>query len=144
LSDDRLLKLDNQLCFAVYSANLAFNQKYRQLLAPLGITYPQYLVMLVLWEQDRVTVSEIGKRLYLESSTLTPMLKKLEKLELITRQRSDQDERQVLIGLTKQGLALKQQAQMIPELIQQTSQCDLQTLIELKHQLEQLRATLIK
>jgi len=144
LSDDRLLKLDNQLCFAVYSANLAFNQKYRQLLAPLGITYPQYLVMLVLWEQDRVTVSEIGKRLYLESSTLTPMLKKLEKSELITRQRSDQDERQVLIGLTKQGLALKQQAQMIPELIQQTSQCDLQTLIELKHQLEQLRATLIK
>ena len=144
MSDDRLLKLDNQLCFAVYSANLTFNQKYRQLLAPLGITYPQYLVMLVLWEQDRVTVSEIGKRLYLESSTLTPMLKKLEKSELITRQRSDQDERQVLIGLTKQGLALKQQAQMIPELIQQTSQCDLQTLIELKHQLEQLRATLIK
>lgn len=144
MSDDRLLKLDNQLCFTVYSANLAFNQKYRQLLAPLGITYPQYLVMLVLWEQDRVTVSEIGKRLYLESSTLTPMLKKLEKSELITRQRSDQDERQVLIGLTKQGLALKQQAQMIPELIQQTSQCDLQTLIELKHQLEQLRATLIK
>lgn len=144
MSDDRLLKLDNQLCFAVYSANLAFNQKYRQLLAPLGITYPQYLVMLVLWEQDRVTVSEIGKRLYLESSTLTPMLKKLEKSELITRQRSDQDERQVLIGLTKQGLALKQQAQMIPELIQQNSQCDLQTLIELKHQLEQLRATLIK
>ena len=144
MSDERLLKLDNQLCFAVYSANLAFNQKYRQLLAPLGITYPQYLVMLVLWEQDRVTVSEIGKRLYLESSTLTPMLKKLEKSELITRQRSDQDERQVLIGLTKQGLALKQQAQMIPELIQQTSQCDLQTLIELKHQLEQLRATLIK
>lgn len=77
MSDDRLLKLDNQLCFAVYSANLAFNQKYRQLLAPLGITYPQYLVMLVLWEQDRVTVSEIGKRLYLESSTLTPMLKNL-------------------------------------------------------------------
>ncbi len=144
MSDDRLLKLDNQLCFAVYSANLAFNQKYRQLLAPLGITYPQYLVMLVLWEQDRVTVSEIGKRLYLESSTLTNMQKKLEKSELITRQRSDQDERQVLIGLTKQGLALKQQAQMIPELIQQTSQCDLQTLIELRHQLEQLRATLIK
>lgn len=144
MSNDRLLKLDNQLCFAVYSANLAFNQKYRQLLAPLGITYPQYLVMLVLWEQDRVTVSEIGKRLYLESSTLTPMLKKLEKSELITRQRSDQDERQVLIGLTKQGLALKQQAQMIPELIQQTSQCELQTLIELKHQLEKLRATLIK
>ncbi|PVZ86835.1 MarR family transcriptional regulator [Serratia sp. S1B] len=144
MSDERLLKLDNQLCFAVYSANLAFNQKYRQLLAPLGITYPQYLVMLVLWEKDRVTVSEIGKRLYLESSTLTPMLKKLENSGLITRQRSEQDERQVLIGLTEQGAALKQQAQKIPELIQQTSQCDLQTLIELKHQLEQLRAKLIK
>ncbi|ENU80374.1 MarR family winged helix-turn-helix transcriptional regulator [Acinetobacter sp. ANC 3789] len=144
MSDERLLKLDNQLCFAVYSANLAFNQKYRQLLAPLGITYPQYLVMLVLWERDQLTVSEIGKRLYLESSTLTPMLKKLENSGLITRQRSEQDERQVLIGLTEQGAALKQQAQIIPELIQQTSQCDLQTLIELKHQLEQLRAKLIK
>lgn len=144
IEQDELLKLDNQLCFAVYSANLAFNQKYRQLLAPLGITYPQYLVMLVLWEKDRITVSEIGKRLYLESSTLTPMLKKLENSGLITRQRSEQDERQVLIGLTEQGVALKQQAQAIPELIQQTSQCDLQTLIELKHQLEQLRAKLIK
>ena len=144
MNDDQLLKLDHQLCFAVYSANLAFNQKYRQLLAPLGLTYPQYLVMLVLWEQDQITVSDIGKRLYLESSTLTPMLKKLEKMAIITRQRAEHDERQVLIGLTEQGLALKQQAQSIPELIQQTSQCDLQTLIELKHQLEQLRATLIK
>ncbi|WP_111894598.1 MarR family winged helix-turn-helix transcriptional regulator [Acinetobacter sp. MB5] len=144
MSDDRLLKLDNQLCFAVYSANLAFNQKYRQLLAPLGITYPQYLVMLVLWEQDQRTVSDIGKRLYLESSTLTPMLKKLESSGFITRQRSEQDERQVLIGLTLKGQALKQQAQAIPELIQQTSQCDVQTLIALKQQLEELRSKLIK
>lgn len=82
------LLLDNQLCFLVYSTNLAINQVYRQLLAPLKLTYPQYLVMLVLWEKDQVTVSEIGDRLFLESSTLTPILKKLESAQLIHRKRS--------------------------------------------------------
>lgn len=100
--DCQNLKLENQLCFLIYSTNLALNQLYRKLLAPLGLTYPQYLVMLVLWEQDEVTVSEIGTKL-LESSTLTPILKKLEALRLLHRTRSTQDERQVIITLSDEG-----------------------------------------
>ena len=142
IEQDDLLKLDNQLCFALYSTHLAFNQKYRKLLAPLGITYPQYLVMLVLWEKDQVTVSEIGKKLFLESSTLTPMLKRLEKMELISRQRSEQDERQVFIFLTEKGKKLKEQAQTIPEIILELTPCSLQSLSDLKHQLDDLRAKL--
>ncbi|WP_343595466.1 MarR family transcriptional regulator [Acinetobacter sp.] len=144
MEQDELLKLDNQLCFALYSAHLAFNQKYRKLLAPLGITYPQYLVMLVLWEKDHVTVSEIGKKLFLESSTLTPMLKRLEKMELISRQRSEKDERQVFISLTEKGHQLKQQAQAIPENLLGNIHCNLQSLSELKQQLDDLRAKLIE
>ncbi len=144
IEQDELLKLDNQLCFALYSAHLAFNQKYRKLLAPLGITYPQYLVMLVLWEKDHVTVSEIGKKLFLESSTLTPMLKRLEKMELISRQRSEKDERQVFISLTEKGHQLKQQAQAIPENLLGNIHCNLQSLSELKQQLDDLRAKLIE
>ncbi|MEB3754021.1 MarR family transcriptional regulator [Acinetobacter sp. MD2(2019)] len=139
-----LLKLDHQLCFALYSTHLALNQVYRKLLTPLGLTYPQYLVMLILWETNPQTVSTIGRRLFLESSTLTPMLKRLEKMELLSRQRSEQDERQVLIALTDKGQQLKQQAEKIPELIRDHSQCDLQSLSELKHQLDALRAKLIK
>ncbi|MFT4022026.1 MAG: MarR family transcriptional regulator [Acinetobacter sp.] len=144
MEQDELLKLDNQLCFALYSTHLAFNHKYRKLLAPLGITYPQYLVMLVLWEQDHITVSNIGQRLFLESSTLTPMLKRLEKMQFIKRQRSEQDERQVIISLTEQGIALKQQVATIPETIRGASHCDLQTLMGLRQQLHALRETLMK
>lgn len=86
------LLLDQQLCFALYSANLALHKLYRQLLAPLGITYPQYLVLMVLWEQDNVTVSEIGARLYLDSATLTPLLKRLDSAGLLNRYRSRKDE----------------------------------------------------
>lgn len=82
------LDLDNQLCFALYSTNLALHKIYRQLLTPLGLTYPQYLVMLVLWEKDDVTVSDIGERLYLDSATLTPLLKRMESAGLLMRQRS--------------------------------------------------------
>lgn len=108
------LLLDNQLCFALYSANLALNKLYRQLLAPLNLTYPQYLVMLVLWEQDDITVSDIGERLFLDSATLTPLLKRLESAGLILRQRSRQDERQVAVTLSDAGRALQQQAVTIP------------------------------
>jgi DNA-binding MarR family transcriptional regulator len=103
------LLLDNQLCFALYSANLALNKLYRQLLAPLNLTYPQYLVMLVLWEQDDV-VSDIGERLFLDSATLTPLLKRLESAGLINRHRSRKDERQVAVTLSDAGRALQQQA----------------------------------
>ena len=98
---DQMLQLDNQICFAVYSAAHAFNRVYKPLLDRLGLTYPQYLVMLVLWERDGVPVKEIGERLFLDSGTLTPLLKRLEQAGHIKRTRSTEDERQVLIGLTR-------------------------------------------
>lgn len=136
------LLLDNQLCFALYSANLAVNKLYRQLLAPLGLTYPQYLVMLVLWEKDDVTVSEIGERLFLDSATLTPLLKRLEAAGLLLRSRSRQDERQVAVTLTDEGKALQAKATAIPDSVLCASACSVDTLLELKNQLETLRQNL--
>ncbi|WP_312212569.1 MarR family transcriptional regulator [Pseudescherichia sp.] len=136
---DAPLALNNQLCFALYSANLALNKLYRQLLAPLGLTYPQYLVMLVLWERDDVTVSEIGEQLFLDSATLTPLLKRLESAGLLVRQRSRQDERQVAVTLTESGRALQQQALTIPESVRCAAACDTDSLAALQHELETLR-----
>ncbi|EPH0215554.1 MarR family winged helix-turn-helix transcriptional regulator [Acinetobacter baumannii] len=142
--DCQNLKLENQLCFLIYSTNLALNQLYRKLLTPLGITYPQYLVMLVLWEKDEITVSEIGSKLFLESSTLTPILKKLEALQLLNRTRSKEDERQVIITLSEKGKKLKEQAINIPKHILEASSCDTATLLGLKDQLTQLRTNIAK
>ncbi|HDX5910949.1 TPA: MarR family transcriptional regulator [Acinetobacter baumannii] len=142
--DCQNLKLENQLCFLIYSTNLALNQLYRKLLTPLGITYPQYLVMLVLWEKDEITVSEIGSKLFLESSTLTPILKKLEALQLLNRTRSKEDERQVIITLSEKGKKLKEQAVNIPKHILEASSCDTATLLDLKDQLTQLRTNIAK
>ncbi|MEB3864708.1 MarR family transcriptional regulator [Acinetobacter sp. IK31] len=142
--DCKNLKLENQLCFLVYSTNLALNQLYRKLLTPLGITYPQYLVMLVLWEQDEITVSEIGAKLFLESSTLTPILKKLEALHFLHRTRSTQDERQVIITLSDEGKKLKDRAMNIPAEVLDASSCDMTTLLDLKDQLTKLRTNLVK
>src|ERR1700758_4597195 len=103
LAGDWPLRLDNQICFAVYSAAHAVNRVYKPLLDRLGLTYPQYLVMLALWESDGVPVKEIGERLFLDSGTLTPLLKRLEAAGLLKRNRSSADERQVLIALTPQG-----------------------------------------
>ena len=103
---DLMLRLDNQVCFAIYSTAHAFNRVYKPLLDRLGLTYPQYLVMLVLWERDDIAVKEIGERLYLDSGTLTPLLKRLEAADLVKRTRSTADERQVLIALTAKGRAL--------------------------------------
>ena len=110
-----LLKLDNQLCFSLYSTQLAMNKVYRKLLKPLQLTYPQYLVMLVLWEQDRQTVSDIGERLSLDSATLTPLLKRLEEQGLITRTRDPEDQRRVVIELTDAGRGLRERAAKVPE-----------------------------
>src|SRR5215475_15995646 len=110
LASDQLLRLDNQICFAVYSAAHAFNRVYKPLLDRLGLTYPQYLVMLALWERDGVALKEIGERLFLDSGTLTPLLKRLEAAGLVKRNRSTEDERQVRIALTAQGQALKEKA----------------------------------
>lgn len=134
--------LDNQLCFALYSAQLALNKVYRQLLGKLGLTYPQYLVMLVLWEGDALTVSQIGERLFLDSATLTPLLKRLEAGGLIVRERAREDERQVIISLTAQGRALKQKARSIPEALLCASGCNPREVTGLKSQLESLRDNL--
>jgi len=115
MADDHdVLKLGDQLCFAVYSAAQAFTRVYKPLLAPLGLTYPQYLTMLVLWERDDLSVKAIGERLGLDSGTLTPLLKRLEKLGFVARRRDPDDERSVRIGLTAEGRALKAKAKDIP------------------------------
>lgn len=144
LTSDRALRLDGQLCFALYSANLAMNKLYRRLLSALNLTYPQYLVMLVLWERDGVTVSELGERLYLDSATLTPLLKRLQSAGLVERRRGTVDERQVLIELTDAGRALQEQARTIPEGVFCAAECDIAQLQALKGELETLRAGLIK
>lgn len=142
-SADALLKLDNQLCFTLYSTSLAMNKVYRKLLAPLGLTYPQYLVMLVLWERDELTVSEIGERLFLDSATLTPLLKRLEASELLTRTRSANDERQVLIALSRSGKALKTRAVEVPEGVFCAAALGVDQLGQIKSRLESLRGNLI-
>lgn len=136
------LALDHFLCFAIYSANHAFNRVYKPLLDELGLTYPQYLVMVVLWEKDGVTVGAIGERLFLESSTLTPLLKRLEGLGLVTRSRDRNDERQVRIGLTDAGRALRGKAAGVPACIFEASGLDVETGMRLKRDLNALRARL--
>lgn len=138
-----LQRLDAQLCFAVYSTMLGFNKVYRKLLKTLGLTYPQYLVMLVLWERDGLRVSEIGERLYLDFPTLTPLLKRLETQGLITRRRSESDERQVIISLTETGAALKAQAAGVPGCVAEALDCSLDTIGQLRGQLVQLRNNLL-
>jgi DNA-binding MarR family transcriptional regulator len=133
------LMLDNQLCFAVYSTAHAFNRVYKPLLDRLGLTYPQYLVMLVLWERDDVPVKDIGERLFLDSGTLTPLLKRLEAAELIRRTRSVDDERQVLIALTSQGQALREKAKAVPQGILAASACSAGELMVMKNNLVALR-----
>lgn len=102
-----LLRLDNQLCFALYAATRAISKTYRQKLGPIGLTYPQYLVLIVLWENDGVTVSEIGRRLMLDSGTLTPLLKRLENMGVVQRERGIDDQREVRIWLSPKGLDLQ-------------------------------------
>jgi DNA-binding MarR family transcriptional regulator len=110
MAEDRTLKLGNQLCFAIYSAAHALGRFYRPFLEPLGLTYPQYLVLLVLWEQDGLTVKEIGQRLHLDSGTLTPVLKRLQAMGYVQRSRDLPDERQVRVTLTERGRAIREQA----------------------------------
>ncbi len=108
------LLLDRQLCFALYSTSLAMTKAYKPMLDELGLTYPQYLVMLVLWEHERLTVSELGNRLALDSGTLTPLLKRLEGAGLVSRRRDAEDERRVLVAFTEAGCKLRQSAVGIP------------------------------
>lgn len=108
------LKLSNQLCFPLYAASREVIRKYRPYLDPLGLTYTQYIVMMVLWEEEQISVKELGRRLYLDSGTLTPVLKSLEEKGFVDRARSKEDERVLIARLTKEGLALKERAKDVP------------------------------
>ncbi len=138
-----MLELDNQLCFALYSTSLAMTKVYKPLLDALGLTYPQYLAMLVLWERDGLTVSEMGERLYLDSGTLTPLLKRLEVGGFISRLRAADDERRVYITLTAAGRKLKLKANAIPGCILSASECSFPELTLLTRQVQALRQRLV-
>ena len=138
-----MLRLDNQLCFALYSTSLAMTKVYKPLLEELGLTYPQYLAMLVLWERDGLMVSELGQKLYLDSGTLTPLLKRLEASGYISRIRDVEDERRVYITLTSSGRKLKTRAAKIPGCILSASQCSVPELMNLTGQVQALRQQLI-
>lgn len=140
-ASDALL-LDNQLCFALHSASLAMTKVYKPQLDQLGMTYPQYLVMLVLWEGDGLGVSEIGERLFLDSGTLTPLLKRLEAQGRIDRTRDPRDERRVVVRLTDQGRALKQEAARIPGCILGATGCSMDEIVKLAEQVKLLRQRL--
>lgn len=116
---DEAQKLDNQLCFPLYAASRKIIRLYRPVLDPLGLTYTQYITMLALWERDGITVKELGERLFLDSGTLTPLLKKLESQGVITRARDATDERAVIVALTAQGRSLKAEAAHVPGTVAQ-------------------------
>ncbi|HZN47409.1 MAG TPA: MarR family transcriptional regulator [Ramlibacter sp.] len=142
LNADQALLLDNQLCFALYSASLAMTKLYKPLLDELGLTYPQYLAMLVLWEGDGLMVSELGQRLCLDSGTLTPLLKRLESTGLVSRMRDAEDERRVRIQLTAAGRKLKARAAKVPGCVLAASQCSIPELLQLTKQVRTLRERL--
>lgn len=142
--DPDLMQLDRQLCFALYSSAHALNRAYKPVLKALGLTYPQYLVMIVLWERDGVTVKEIGERLHLDSGTLTPLLKRLEAMGLVTRARDTADERQVRIQLTGKGGGMREAARAVPQAILRAMGQPMADLTRLKLELVRLRDQLNK
>jgi DNA-binding MarR family transcriptional regulator len=113
--DDEQLKLNNQICFPIYSVSRLITKAYKPFLEEMGLTYPQYLVLLVLWENDNISMNKIGEKLLLNSNTLSPLVKRMEKLELLRRKRSEKDERSVFIQLAEKGKELKNKAVPIPE-----------------------------
>ena len=133
------LKLGNQLCFPVYAASRLIIREYQPYLDKLGITYPQYLVLMVLWETDTISVNEISKKLILNTNTITPLLKRMETQGIIERHRSENDERKVIVNLTQKGKLMQIEAAVIPEklaagLISDTMK--IEELIDLKHKLD--------
>ena len=137
-----LLKLDSMLCFAVYAAGHAFTRFYKPRLDALGLTYPQYLVFLVLWEGDGLTVKALGERLLLDSGTITPLLKRLEARGLVERRRDAEDERQVRVLLTEAGRSLREQAQSIPLAVGKASGLSMDGADALRQELVSLRERL--
>lgn len=138
------LKLENQLCFTIYAASRLMTRLYQPYLDQLGITYPQYLVLLVLWEKDGIGVNEIGCRLYLNTNTLTPLLKRIEQLSLIKRMKCYEDERKVLIYLSDKGKNLKNDAKNIPLEMAGSLDCSIEKAMCLKNELEILINKMLK
>jgi DNA-binding MarR family transcriptional regulator len=135
-----LQQLDHQLCFALYSSSLVMTKLYKPLLTPLGLTYPQYLVLLVLWQQDAIGVGELGARLYLDSGTLTPLLKRMELAGWLSRERSRDDERRVIATLTAAGRNLQRRTAHVPLQVACAAGCELDVITELTTQLQALRS----
>ncbi len=135
---------DDFICFAIYSTGHAFSRVYKPLLEKLGVTYPQYLVLVALWASDDRTVGDLGKVLFLESSTLTPLLKRLEGLEFLTRSRDPSDERQVRIALTKKGKALQHKARDYPSCVDGATGLSHDALGKLRTDILSVRTALLK
>ena len=137
--------LDDQICLALYTASRALTSRYRTLLAPLGLTYPQYLAMVALWEDGPQSVARLGERLYLDSGTLSPLLRRLESTGLVTRTRSADDERSVTIALTERGSGLRADAAGVPDAICASTGLDVESLMALQKQIvalaDSVRAT---
>jgi DNA-binding MarR family transcriptional regulator len=136
--------LDELLCFAVYSAGHAFNRIYKPLLDAIGLTYPQYLVMVALWAEDEQTVGGLGEKLLLESNTLTPLLKRLETMGYLTRRRDESDERQVRVKLTAQGRALQAKARDVPRCILEATGLSPAAMARLRSDIAALRESMLK
>ena len=138
------LKLDNQLCFAVYVASKEIIKQYKPFLDALGLTYTQYITLLALWEKSDISVKELGQRLFLDSGTLTPLLKKLEAMNLIERVRSSDDERLIIVSLTKKGLDLKKEVIDIPDKIICSTNLNIENAVSLKKHLDILLGGMCK
>ncbi|WP_329338429.1 MarR family transcriptional regulator [Streptomyces sp. NBC_00663] len=136
------LRLDQQICFSLHAASRAFNGVYRVILKDLGLTYPQYLVMLVLWEQGALPVKKLGEHLRLDSGTLSPLLKRLEAAGLVHRERSARDERSVEVRLTEEGRALREHALQVPRRIAGATGFDMDEIRELRARLDELTTAL--
>lgn len=140
----RMQRLDHQLCFALYSSSLLMTKLYKPVLGALGLTYPQYLVLIVLWETDAISVGKLGTRLFLDSGTLTPLLKRMEAGGLLSRARAADDERRVIVTLTAVGRALRRKAAHVPTEVACATGCELTELAELTAQLQSLRSNVAR
>ncbi|MEU9182986.1 MarR family transcriptional regulator [Streptomyces sp. NPDC048484] len=140
--DGDFLRLDQQICFSLNAASRAFGGLYRVVLKDLGLTYPQYLVMLVLWEHGELPVKKVGEHLRLDSGTLSPLLKRLETAGLVRRERSARDERSVVVGLTDEGAALRERALRVPRRIAAATGFDLAEILDLRTRLDRLTGAL--
>jgi len=139
---DRPLKIDELLCFSVYSVNHAISRLYRPLLTPLGLTYPQYLVLVALWDRDKRRVNDLGAELQLDTNTLTPLLKRMEAADLLTRKRNPEDERSLIVALTDEGRALQDRAGEVTSCVLEAMGGDIEELSALRDRLNVLRQKL--